>query len=643
MNRQQRRSAARANKEARPRSRQTSLVLLTVAGLAGSSLGLVAPINAQPVTPCRTINDQLELLETTPGTLNLNWEGSGSCLLDRPYILTGASTINGPTSGDRLTLQVLEGSAFGIRTTSELNISHIDFTGGTSGDPIYSILNIKDATLTSNKPTATITDVNFHDAYLTGSAITLEERVVDGYPVGFTGDISIIDSSFIDLSSTGTGAALFSRGLTSISNSTFSGNSATFGGAIYINDGELSIFGSTFNSNPAAFEGGAIWASGSSQLTVADSSFNLNSAASNGGAIFSEGGLLSVSDSTFDTNSSVASGGAIWAYAQIIDNSTFYGNTSGYGAAAVFIGEGLLISNSTFWNNPASDLSEGSISGGGIYFFGNLFANSLVNSNNKVIGPPDPDRYSNVDLGANLFTDSALVFDVPTTGEGASKLVAIDDLKLTTLSLNQTSPVNTGPTKTVALGAGSIARNYYSDTSPGALEGITRNNLAATDQRGALRPFGAGYDVGAYEAGEDPVVVPIETPVVVFQAPAAITKATIAKQRIGFAPGSSKLSSASKKTLRTLATEIQAKGLKTINLEGYTATLTEAAPSGKVFRVKLSKVRTAAVEKYLKEQFKKANYSVTFTKSSKGAANRVKSNKTEKGRIDNRRVEIAIN
>jgi outer membrane protein OmpA-like peptidoglycan-associated protein len=170
--------------------------------------------------------------------------------------------------------------------------------------------------------------------------------------------------------------------------------------------------------------------------------------------------------------------------------------------------------------------------------------------------------------------------------------------------------------------------------------------LATLDQRGAARPFGARYDVGAYEAGEDPlppVVVPVETPVVVVQAPAAITKATIAKQTVKFAPGSSKLSSVSKKTLRTLATEIQAKGLKTVNLEGYTATLTQAAPSGKVFRVKLSKARATAVEKYLKQQFKKSGYSVTFTKSPKGAANRVKSNQTEKGRADNRRVEITIN
>jgi predicted outer membrane repeat protein len=638
MNRQQRRSAARANKKVKPRSRQTGLVLLTVAGLAGSSLGLVSTANAEALSltanSCETINTELALLaaNTDGGTINMNW--SGTCLLTQSYELLGRSTIIGPTSGGRLTLQVLDGSQYGIKSTKELNISHIDFTGGTSGDPIYSILYIMDTTLPWNTPIATITDVNFRDANLTGSAITLERYTDSDEPLDFTGEVSIIDSSFTNLSSTGSGAALYSRGLTVISNSTFTDNSASLGGAIYVYDGGLSISDSTFSSNTATYDGGAIWSSGLGSIMAAASSFDLNSAAYNGGAIFSEGGMLTVLYSTFDTNSAGNSGGAIHGYVQIVDNSTFYGNTAVLGAAAVFIGEGLLISNSTFWNNPASDLSDGSISGGGISFFGNIFANSLANTNDKVIGPPDPDRYANVDLGANLFTDSSFVFEVPTTGEGASKLVAFDDLKLTTLSLNQTSPVNTGPTKTVALGAGSIARNYYSDTSPGALEGITRNNLAATDQRGVSRPNGARYDVGSYEGVDVPLLVPVETP--------ALIAAPIANQKIKFAPGSSKLTASSKKKLRTLATEIQAKGLKNVNLEGYTATLTKAAPSGKVFRVKLSKARTAAVEKYLKEQLKKSGYTVTFTKSLKGAANPVKSNKTEKGRKDNRRVEILI-
>ena len=136
-------------------------------------------------------------------------------------------------------------------------------------------------------------------------------------------------------------------------------------------------------------------------------------------------------------------------------------------------------------------------------------------------------------------------------------------MKLSALALNTTGLINTGKTKTVAIGAGSIARDYYSATSAGINptglnipEGSPAfdSRLATLDQRGVARPTGTRIDVGAFEYGEDPVVALVETP-------AVVTKATIAAQKIKFAPGSSKLSSASKKKLRTLAAEIQAKGL----------------------------------------------------------------------------------
>jgi outer membrane protein OmpA-like peptidoglycan-associated protein len=56
----------------------------------------------------------------------------------------------------------------------------------------------------------------------------------------------------------------------------------------------------------------------------------------------------------------------------------------------------------------------------------------------------------------------------------------------------------------------------------------------------------------------------------------------------------------------------------------------------------LSKARAKSVEKYLKEQFKKSGYVVSFTIAPKGVANPVKSNKSENGRKLNRRVEIVI-
>jgi outer membrane protein OmpA-like peptidoglycan-associated protein len=102
------------------------------------------------------------------------------------------------------------------------------------------------------------------------------------------------------------------------------------------------------------------------------------------------------------------------------------------------------------------------------------------------------------------------------------------------------------------------------------------------------------------------------------------------------------LTATSKRQLRSLAAQIRSKGLKTVKLNGYTATVTNAAPSGKSFRASLSSARATAVETYLKQQFKKSGYTVRFTKSPKGVTNPVKSNNTETGRKQNRRVEIVV-
>jgi predicted outer membrane repeat protein len=491
---------------------------------------------------------------------------------------------------------------------------------------------------------------------IANSTFTSNSSSGEGGAVVAYGPLTVTGSTMnSNTTSNGTGGAIYSTGSLTITDSNFSSNTATSGqgGAVYFDsnlEGALVVTNSTFASN-AADLGGAI--NSFDETNVSNSTFELNTAEA-GGAILSEGRSLTVSGSTFFNNIASQVGGAIVyasgnsAHIASVDNSTFVNNaiglSEGDGAALAFYSEGSVVSNSTFWNN--GDENNGSIDAELIHFFGNILANSTPGV--EVIGN---DRVNNFDGGANLYTDASLSFVSPTTGEGSSRLVSFDDLKLITLSLNQTSPVNTGATNTVALGAGSVARDYYSATSAGIdptglnISGrdAISTRLATLDQRGAARLFGARYDVGAYEAGEDPlppVVVPVVTPV---QAPAAIVKATIAKQRVAFAPGSSRLTAASKKTLRTLATEIQAKGLKAVNLEGYTATFTKAAPIGKVFRVSLSKARAIAVEEYLKQQFKKSGYSVTFTKTPKGAANRVKSNKTEKGRIENRRVEIGIN
>ena len=606
MNRKQRRIQARSKSI----TRKAGLTYVTVAGVIGGSIGISSPAQAKlpdpqnyVATDCDSLKSSLSGpggttgLVATGGTLTADF--SGTCDFAEGYVFEYASTITGPDNGG-LTLLFEDTTNFGFAAYDVFNVRNLNFKTESEPQIAYFIAGldvpISDWIQTND---VTVSNSTFSNATVS-SAIYAE------------GNLTVSDSSFNQLTSGDSGAAI-----------TADDSNAT-----------LDITNSTFTSNRSSGSGGAI--STNSETKVANSTFDLNrSTSGSGGAI--SGYSVTVTNSTFFDNGADSDGGALLSSNLDVNNSTFVDNGA-FNASAIW-SEGGIISNSTFWGNSARNPASVDV-----YFNyerGYLFANIFAD---------EAPYFSNLinDLGANLYTDAPFVatsVGSTNTEEGSSKLIDFDDLKLSALALNTTGLINTGKTKTVAIGAGSIARDYYSATSAGINptglnipEGSPAfdSRLATLDQRGVARPTGTRIDVGAFEYGEDPVVALVETP-------AVVTKATIAAQKIKFAPGSSKLSSASKKKLRTLAAEIQAKGLKTVNLEGYTATLTKAAPSGKALRVKLSKARATAVEKYLKQQFKKSGYSVTFTKSPKGAANRVKSNQTEKGRADNRRVEITIN
>lgn len=642
MNRKQRRQQSRSKSI----SRQAGVTYLTVAGVIGGSLGVTSPAQAAPalITNCAELETELNNAYSLGGTINADF--SGTCDFAEGFVFNGETSITGPANST-LNINFLNSASSGFYGTSNLNISNLNFTREsdlTSFDYFVQAFNSS----SNPYPALTVANSTFSNSTVT-AAIYAE------------GQVDVTDSSFINLNAIN--GAIYALGASNVSNSIFSSNTSLVSGAAINNGGTLTITNSTFDSNEASDSnsgGGAVFSY--SDLNIQDSTFLNNEAPGYGGAVLTYGPLI-VDDSSFESNSSLsASGGAIVGFGggnvtnstfsankanmyggaismggggSVVNNSTFVNNRSNMDGAAIDMwSEGVpdSISNSTFWNNTGYQDPVPSVRDPGAHLFGNILANS---DNSPVLD----DGNGFIDLGANLFTDTSLT---PTTsGAGASQQVAVSDLKLDTLALNQISPVNTGTTKTVRIGADSVARDFYSDTSQGALDGVTGNKLAATDQRGAARPFGSRYDVGAFETDGTAPPSPPPSPSASTATVQAVTE-TIANQRIAFAPGSSKLSASSKTKLRTLAAEIKSKGLKSVNLNGHTATLTKAAPSGKVLRVKLSRARTLAVQRYLMQELKKSNYSVAFTKSPKGAANPLKSNKTEKGRKDNRRVEITI-
>jgi predicted outer membrane repeat protein len=452
----------------------------------------------------------MALLATTGGTLTADF--TGDCDFAEGYIFDQASTIIGPTNRT-LTLRFEDSATRGFTTVGDLNLSNLNFARSSNLPNLdYFIYSNNSSPITVSNTTfsnATVDADIYSEGHIEVSDSSFADLILDYHAIEARGTSNILNSSFTDLSTINAGAAIAAYGGLTVTGSTFESNSSDGGGGAIFTVGTITVNDSTFESN-SSFVGGAIAALG--ETTVTGSTFKSNSTSdpddpdeADGGAIYSEGSL-SISGSSFFENSSVGSGGAISTSSfTSIDNSTFVENSAFNGAAFSTFSEGSIISNSTFWNNGGSD--SGSIASDFTYFFGNILANESAGVKAIAEG-----YESNIDLGANLYTDESVLFMDPTSeGEGASKLVEFDELKLSELALNTTQPVNAGATKTVAIGADSVAKDYYSATSvginprglniPDGNEFDTR--IASLDQRGVARqPSIARLDVGAYEAGE---------------------------------------------------------------------------------------------------------------------------------------------
>ncbi len=668
MNRKQRCAIEQSQQSS---SRRTALVSgATASGLLATSMSLANPaFAATTISSCADFNSRIGSISSNGGTYALNF--TGTCLTTGAIQLTttNATILNGPSTGN-LTFDIgNSASYFAILQSGNLTVNRLNFTVSDH----HTINDVFDSTY-SGALTLGLSHVSIHDVSSTNSgAIYVEGHLnisdssffnlnsaYNGSAInlqaGYSEDVTIANSSFhnngangsselgvIDDAGTGTlaitntsfshnannnsgngnGGVITQRANShvTIAKSTFTSNSSVNGGAIYTNGGgSIEISHSSFTNNTAT-TGGAIFNEGGTTLTVDNTEFDSNTATNTSGAIYSEGSL-SVRGSTFFENSVPnGTGGAIYVpYNQVaIDNSTFVRNFANDGGA--MFSEGGLVSNSTFWNN----LSTGSSTAGSIAINGgSLFANILANQ----AGTPVVE-YGVTDLGANLFTDAS--FTKTTTGAGASKLVTLASLKLKSLALNKSGPANSGTTKTVALDSGSSAINYYSIGSAGISPTYnTVSTIASHDQRGVSRPQDGAYDVGAYESG--PKAKPTPNP----------TASYVGHATVLFHADSARLTAHAKAQLRALAAIVMANKVHIITLDGHTATMTKADPSGRKLRGRISGARTRAVQKYLNKQFKKAGYTVTITRVIKGAANPVKSNRSEAGRKANRRVYITV-
>lgn len=241
----------------------------------------------------------------------------------------------------------------------------------------------------------------------------------------------------------------------------------------------LHLNGLTLADGSAGGGGGGAVNNFGGTVVIADTAFLRNSAFAGGAIENHDGGTMTITGSTFSGNSALP-GGAISNLRSTltITNSTFVGNSAVVGGAIYNLNIATVqVTNSTFSGNTASGQGAALDSMGGT----SIAVQNSIFAGNGCVGAIQ-------DGGGNL--------DWPESGcpglTGDPRLGALAD--------------NGGPTLTMALGPGSAA-----------IDAAASAGCPTTDQRGVSRPFGAGCDIGAYEAATldaTPPVITVPTAVV---------------------------------------------------------------------------------------------------------------------------------
>ncbi len=178
--------------------------------------------------------------------------------------------------------------------------------------------------------------------------------------------LSIIHSSFVSnkagdkKESTSLGGAIHALGNISVIDSSFVDNSAHTGGAIDYTGKNISIKNCSFVNN-SAYDGGAIDGGYNTNCSVADSSFENNSA-DYGGAIYSSQGCIWANNCSFVNNSAIE-GGAIKSNNNDNDyivNCSFVDNSAKESGGAINSWSYSFVEDCSFANNSA-DLDGGAI------------------------------------------------------------------------------------------------------------------------------------------------------------------------------------------------------------------------------------------------------------------------------------------
>lgn len=405
-------------------------------------------------------------------------DGNGASLAGGVYINANASlklvevALSGNTSS---------GGAGGIHNDGMLTITNSTISGNTAssshggGINNTGTLTIAGSTISQNTAQSPYSGGgvnNFGLLTITNSQISANAALYGGGVNNSGGTFTITNTNILaNTTPDGSGAGVhnYGDGIGTISNSTISGNTANTGGGVVNNSSTLTISGSTISLNTANAEGGGVY--NNSLLTITNSTISGNTAVNQGGGVHASDGALTLTNSTVTGGSAPYGGGiAIVNGALFVTNCTISANTASVQGGGLYaLGASPTIRNSTIGANLGS---------GGIYAdqaFPLLISCIVAgNTGGDILnGALSPGSIN------NLVQDAAHAGGL--TNNVDANLVGVDPLL---------SPLadNGGPTKTMALAAG----------SPAIGKGLNPANLT-TDQRGGLFARGASVDIGAYQ------------------------------------------------------------------------------------------------------------------------------------------------
>jgi fibronectin-binding autotransporter adhesin len=292
-----------------------------------------------------------------------------------------------------------------------------------------------------------------------------------------------------------TGGGIYNAGLVTSSNSLFISNTAQSGAGIF-NDtlGKMTLTGGSIAGN-ISINGGGLLDFG--VLSVTQVSFISNTASAGGALDIYLNGKVILDASTIFSNTA-SNGGGIYSQGQLTaTNSTISANSAlGWGGGVAAITGSLRLSNVTIVHNLADSDHNGSGDGGGLDQIGSIYLANTILADNEDWGGQAPDCYGAISsLGYNLIlTTTGCTINGTLTGIITNSEPLIGSLQN-----------NGGSTWTHALLTGSPAI----DAGDPAGCKDTNGNLISIDQRGQLRPSGAGCDLGAYEFQFNLVYLPV--------------------------------------------------------------------------------------------------------------------------------------